>query len=171
MEFFTAWKKPYPVPPFRGGRYGFIVWLNKFLLMLRTEEVVHCLHGIECFEWNLDEDGVPIAHGAVPKAGEFKGQEFATVVRLFADETGRTVDISWKIELLSFVVAQTANQVDGVEMGTAFEHYSVVGIVLVDLRTFQNLQTNRVVGVIGQEGTATGLAAVFHHSANAYRAI
>ena len=42
-------------------------------LMLRTEEVVHCLHGIECFEWNLDEDGVPIAHGAVPKAGEFKG--------------------------------------------------------------------------------------------------
>lgn len=56
-----------------GGRYGFIVWLNKFLLMLRTEEVVHCLHGIECFEWNLDEDGVPIAHGAVPKAGEFKG--------------------------------------------------------------------------------------------------
>ena len=46
-----------------------VCWL---LLVLVAEEVVHCLHGIEGGEGYLYEDGVPIAHGAIPQTGEFE---------------------------------------------------------------------------------------------------
>ena len=50
-------------------------------LVLRAEKVVHRFHGIERGEGDFYEDGVPVAHCAVPQPGKFEGEEFATVLR------------------------------------------------------------------------------------------
>ena len=45
------------------------------LLVLVAQEVVHRLHGIKGGEGYLYEDGVPLAHGTIPQAGELEGIE------------------------------------------------------------------------------------------------
>ena len=49
-------------------------------LVLRAEKVVHRFHGIERGEGGFYEDGVPVAHCAVPQPGKFEGEKFATVL-------------------------------------------------------------------------------------------
>ena len=44
-----------------------------------AEQVVDGLHGVERREGNFHEDGVPVAHGAVPEAGELHGAQLAAV--------------------------------------------------------------------------------------------
>jgi len=51
-------------------------------LVLRAEEVVDGLDGVEGGEGNLYEDGVPVTHGAVPETGKFKGLELTPVLGL-----------------------------------------------------------------------------------------
>jgi hypothetical protein len=36
------------------------------ILMLRTEEVIDFLHGIEGIERYFDKGGVPVMHGSIP---------------------------------------------------------------------------------------------------------
>ena len=51
-------------------------------LMLWAQQIVDGFDGIEGAQGNLDEEGVPVTHGAVPEAGQFKGLEFAAVLGL-----------------------------------------------------------------------------------------
>ena len=47
--------------------------LSEKLLVGPAQEVVDGLDGVEGLDGHLDEDGVPVAHGSVPKAGELQG--------------------------------------------------------------------------------------------------
>ena len=51
-------------------------------LMLRAEQVVDRLDGIEGAERNLYEQSVPVTHGTVPQAGQFQSLEFTSVLGL-----------------------------------------------------------------------------------------
>ena len=47
--------------------------------MARAEEVVDGFYGIEGFGRDFNENGVPVAHGAVPEAGQLEGTQLATL--------------------------------------------------------------------------------------------
>ena len=51
-----------------------------------AKEVVDRFHGIERIGGNFNEDGVPVAHRTVPKAGEFKCFDFHALTALLGDE-------------------------------------------------------------------------------------
>ena len=52
--------------------------------MRRSEEVENDLNRVECSERNLYEEGIPVAHRAVPEAWKLKGLELAALVALRA---------------------------------------------------------------------------------------
>lgn len=52
---------------------------GELALVSGTEKVVDGLNRIESCDGDLDEGGVPIAHGTVPKTGELHGSEFFSV--------------------------------------------------------------------------------------------
>ena len=54
--------------------------MSLLLLVLIAQEVVHRLHGIEGGEGYLYEDGVPVAHGTIPQAGELERLERAATL-------------------------------------------------------------------------------------------
>ena len=53
-----------------------------------AEKVVDSLDGVEGGQRHFDEDGGPVSHGTVPKAGEFLRFECGGSFGLFADESG-----------------------------------------------------------------------------------
>ena len=56
--------------------------------MCFPEQVQDYLDGVEGLDRDLDEEGVPVGHGAVPETRELEGPQFAALVTLGADETG-----------------------------------------------------------------------------------
>ena len=58
-----------------------------------AEKVVDGFDGVERGDWHFNEDGVPVAHCAVPKPGKFEGAEFAAMLRFLGDESRVGVDI------------------------------------------------------------------------------
>ena len=78
-----------------------------------TEKVEDDLDWVEGLDGNLDEEGVPVAHGAVPEARKLESLELAALIALGADESGFLIDIVREIELLAAVVAQAADEVAG----------------------------------------------------------
>ena len=48
----------------------------------RSEKVEDNLHRVECCKWNLYEECVPVAHGAVPEARKLKSLELASLIAL-----------------------------------------------------------------------------------------
>ena len=52
------------------------------VLMCRSEEVEDNLHRVECSQRNLNEECVPVAHGAVPETWKLEGLEFAALIAL-----------------------------------------------------------------------------------------
>ena len=139
--------------------------------MLLAQEVVDSLNGVEHGERHLDKDGAPIAHSAIPQTGKFEGLERTAVFRLMGNEAGRLVDEVGQVERTALIVADGANQIHGVEVRSLLEHALLLGVVHVDLRTFENLQRDGAIGVVGQERAATGLADIAHHAADAHRAV
>ena len=108
-------------------------YLFSLLLMLLAQEVVHRLDGVEGAEADFNEDGAPVAHGTVPKAGEFEGLEFASALALVADEAGGLIDVAGEVELLATVVPYGADEVNGVEVGALLEHGFLGGVAHVNL--------------------------------------
>ena len=84
--------------------------------MCRTEEVKNDLDRVECSERNLNEESVPVAHRTVPETWELKSLEFASLIALRADESGILVNILEKIEALSLIVMEAANDIYRVEV-------------------------------------------------------
>ena len=101
--------------------------------MLRAEEIVDRLHGIERAEWHFNEDGVPVAHGAIPEAGEFECQQFFAVLGFAGNETGGGIDEIGQMEFFAVEVAQTTHEIDGIEVRALFEERFFARIVHVDL--------------------------------------
>ena len=89
---------------------------STLILMRRTEKVKNDLHRVECSERNLNEESVPIAHRTVPETWELKSLEFASLIALRADESGILVNILEKIEALSLIVMEAANDIYRVEV-------------------------------------------------------
>ena len=85
--------------------------------MRRPEEVENDLHRVECRERNLYEEGVPVAHRTVPETWKLKGLELAALVALRADESCILVNILEKVEAVSLIVMEAANDVYRIEMG------------------------------------------------------
>lgn len=52
------------------------------LLVLGAQQIVDGLHGVERAEGHLNEDGVPVGHGTVPKSGQLERLELLAVLRL-----------------------------------------------------------------------------------------
>ena len=65
------------------------------------------------------------------------------------------IHVVWQVEVPSFVVAHSANQVDRVEMGAVTEQFHAFAVTLVYLAALKNLQTDRPIGIVGQERTAS----------------
>jgi len=84
--------------------------------MRRTEEVKNDLDRVECSERNLNEKSVPVAHRTVPETWELKSLEFASLIALRADESCILVNILEKIEALSLIVMEAANDIYRVEV-------------------------------------------------------
>ena len=81
--------------------------LSAFEVFL-AEKVVDSLDGVEGCQGHFDEDGGPISHGTVPKAGEFLRFECGGSFGLLADESGGGVDILPKVEIAAVVVLGSA---------------------------------------------------------------
>ena len=107
--------------------------------MLLAEKVVDGLYGIERFEGNFHEDGVPVAHCAVPKSGQLERLQFASVLALVRYEAGLRIYVVGQVEGLAAEVAQAANEVNGVEVRATLEHLLLLGVGHVDLRAFEDL--------------------------------
>ena len=94
----------------------------RLLLVLFAQEVVDCLDRVECAERNVDEDGVPVAHCSIPESWEFECLEFFAVLALVGYESCLWVDVLGEVELLSLVVLDGADEVNGVEVSAAVSY-------------------------------------------------
>ena len=64
-------------------RYALLARLYASLgLMLRTEQVVDGLHGVEGLDGHFYKHRVPVAHGAIPQTGQLKSLQLAAVLAL-----------------------------------------------------------------------------------------
>lgn len=139
----------------------------RLLLVLVAQEVVDCLDRVECAERNVDEDGVPVAHGSIPESWEFECLEFFAVLALVGYESCLWVDVLGEVELLSLVVLDGADEVNGVEVSAVLEHLHVLLIGCVYLAALKYLEADGVVGVVGEERASAWFANVLHHTAHA----
>ena len=103
------------------------------LLMLFAIKVIDGLHGIERFEGYFHEHGAPVAHCAVPKSGQFKCLEFLAVLALVGDEACLRIHVVGQMEGLAVMVLDGADEVNGVEVGSLFEHGFLFSVVHIDL--------------------------------------
>ena len=108
-------------------------------LVLRTQQVVDGLYGVECIKWDFHKNCVPIAHSSIPKARQFQCFQFAAALTLAADEAGVVVNVVGQMEVVAFIVAGGTNQVNWVEMCTLGKHLDILGVGLVYLARFQYL--------------------------------
>ena len=104
-----------------------------FLLVSGTQEVVHGLDRIEGRGWNFHKDCVPLAHGAVPQAGELEGTQVAAIEGFLADEAGVMVHVVGQMVGLTVGAAQVAHKVHGVEVGGLLHHFFILGFGEVNL--------------------------------------
>ena len=139
--------------------------------MLLAEEVVDGLDGVEGGDGDLDEEGNPVGHGAVPEAGQLLRLDGEGTLGLFADESCLRVDILAEVEIAAAVVLGAADEVDGVEVGRGLEDFLLLRVVVVDLCRLDYLKTSTSLGINGVEGAATGFAEVLHHAADSHGAV
>ena len=139
--------------------------------MLFAEEVVDGLDRVEGGHGNLDKEGDPVGHGAVPEAGEFLRLDCEGAFGLLADEAGLRVDILTEVEIAAAVVLGAADEVDGVEMGRGLENIFLLRIVVVDLGGFDHLKASTSLGINSVEGATSRFSEVFHHATDAHGAV
>ena len=106
--------------------------------MLFAIEVVDRFDRIEGGEGHLYEDGVPIAHSAVPETGQFKCLEFLAVLTLVGDESRGGVDVLGQVEAVALVVLEATDEVHGVEVRALLEHGFLFGVGMGDFSFSQN---------------------------------
>ena len=78
--------------------------------MCRSEKIEHYFDWVEGLERDFHEEGVPVAHRAVPETRKFKSLEFTALIALGADETCILVDVFEEVELFSPVVLEAASE-------------------------------------------------------------
>ena len=93
--------------------------------MSRSQQVENDLHRIERIQRNFHEAGIPVAHRAVPQAGELKSLKLTSLITLGTDEAGILIHIVQKIELLTFIIPDAADKVHRIEMGGKGENAPV----------------------------------------------
>ena len=84
--------------------------------MRRSEEIEDDLYRIECFERNLNEKSIPIAHRTIPKTWKLKSLKLTSLIALRAYESCIFVNILQKIEALAFVIVKAAHDINRIEM-------------------------------------------------------
>lgn len=117
--------------------------------MLFSQQVIHRLHRIERAEWYFHEDGVPIAHGTVPKTRQFECFEFLAVLALVGDEACLMIHILREVELIALIVLHSTHEVNRVEMGSILEHLQVFCILCVNLAALKDLQADGAILIVG----------------------
>lgn len=108
-------------------------------LVGRTEEIVDGLYRIECRDGHFNEYGVPVAHGAVPQAGELHGTQFLAVAGLGGDEACGRIYVGGEIKLLAVDILDVANEVDGIEVGGCGHHLLVLLVFRIHLIALEDL--------------------------------
>lgn len=101
--------------------------------MLFSKQVVNCLNGIESSDGHFHEDGVPVAHGTIPKTGKFERLQLLAVLALRADEARVLVDEVGELVVVAVLVLCGANEVNGIEVSAVLEHLHILSVVLVYL--------------------------------------
>ena len=139
--------------------------------MCRTKQIQHDLDRIESLEGHFHEEGVPVAHRAVPQAGKFEGLEFTALEALGADEPGFRIHVLQEVELTSLVVAQAAHEVHGIEVRGMGHGLRRASVLLVDLDAFEDLERGGAILSGDDVRAAAGLALVADHAAHADRTV
>ena len=103
------------------------------LLMLRTKEIVDCLHRIEGFDRHLYEYRVPVAHRTVPQARQLQCLQLTAILALEGDEASVLIHIFRQVVFLALVVLHRTNQIYRVEVRTLLEHRFLRRILHVNL--------------------------------------
>ena len=122
-----------PVLPYRKNSVSFVSSVVNKLLMLLTQQVIHCLHRVKGRKRNFYKDGIPVAHRTIPQAGKFEGFQVFTVLRFVGDEAGGFIYIFHQVEFMSFIITHSAYEVYRIEVCAFLEHFFLLRIVHVDL--------------------------------------
>lgn len=93
-------------------------FLYPLVLMSRSEKIENDFHRVECCKRNFHEEGVPVAHCAVPEAWKLESLELAALVALRADESGILIHILEEVETFSLVVVEAAYDVYRIKVGS-----------------------------------------------------
>ena len=139
--------------------------------MLFAEQIVDGLHGVECGQRHLDEEGDPVGHSAVPQSWQFLRLHYCGAFRFLGYETCGGIDILTQVEATTVVILCGTNQIDGVEVSGTGQDGFLFRILAVDLCRFDNLEALDALLVLDKERTATRFALVFHHTTDAYGAV
>ena len=135
--------------------------------MFFAKQVVDSFDRIEGGKGYFDEECDPVGHGTVPKTRQLLRFEDSGAFALFADEAGGRVDELTEVEVSSFVVFGSTDEVDRIEMGGTCKNGFLLGIGTVDLRRLYNLQDCAdLSGACVVEAT-TRFSLVFYHTPNA----
>ena len=139
--------------------------------MLRAQQIINSLYGVKGTQGNLYHQRIPVTHGTIPKSRQLQSLQLPATLALVRNEACSRIHIVRKIKLIALIVTHSTNQVHRIEVCTLCEHLHVLGIILVDLTAFQNLQRNTTVRIISQERTATGFADILYDTAHTDGAI
>ena len=105
-----------------------------------AKEVVDRLYGVECGGGDFDEDGVPVAHRAVPETGQLEGFEGVAVERFRRYEAGVVVDMLRQVEFTSFGIVKRADEVNRIEMSGMLHHVDILRIAHINLGALEYLR-------------------------------
>ena len=110
------------------------------VLVCWTKKIENNLYRVECLERNLYEECVPLAHRTVPESWQLKSLEFTSLVALRADESCILVNILEKIEALSLVVVEAANDIYRIEVSRVCKRCTCYHVSRVDLNALEHLE-------------------------------
>ena len=105
-----------------------------------TKQVVDSLDRIECQEIDINEYRIPVGHSAIPKSWQLKSLEFLAILRLVRDESSLWIYILKKVEWLTVLILHSTNEINWIEVSALLEHCDIIGIVLINLARFKNLE-------------------------------
>ena len=153
------------------GKWKWSFRWEELLLMSGAEEVEDDFDWVEGLKWYFDEEGVPIAHGAVPESREFKRFEFAPLIALGADETGVAVHEFQQIEFAAHIVMDAADEIDRIEMPGMGENLLAARVRHIDLDTLKHLEIRRTIFAGDDERTSARFSLIAHHAADPDRPV
>ena len=148
-----------------------VMHATHYSLVLVTKQVVDSLYRVEGAQWNLYEDGVPVAHRTVPETRQLQCLQVLAVLTLARDEARARIHILRQVEWLTLVVLSSTNEIHRVEVSALGKHLHVLLVVGVNLRAFQNLQADSAIAIISKEWTTTWLTHVLDNAADTHRTV